>query len=241
VTIPSESVIVDREVLLETDLTFPINISNVPVNEQAFNLGITDAMGAFPLNSLFISLSASINNTNVSTNIQDLLPLLLRMNSTRDMYKYSGGSPSMPDQAYLDYSDAINSSNSPLASWNTQGYDNDLAPRGARPLNVTIKQLTSAGAFVSASPLCVTATNTFVVTIQGHFIEPLFLSPFIFGNPEYNKGGFVGVNAMTINATADTTGRRLFSTANTNYTYNIKLGTPAKSNPFKNTNLLSHF
>jgi hypothetical protein len=157
------------------------------------------------------------------------------------MYKYSGGSPSMPDQAYLNYSDAINTSNSPLASWNTQGYDADLSPRGAHPFKVTIKQLDAAGVLVSASPICATATNTFVVTIEGHLIEPLFLSPFIFGNPEYNKGGFVGVNAMTINATVDTTCRRLFSTANTNYTYDIRLGTPAESNPFKNTNLLMSF
>ena len=101
VSVPSESIIVDREVLIQSDITFTIKISDVPVSSQAFNLGVTDSMAAFPLNSLFTSLSASINNTNVSINLQDVLPSLLRLNDTRKLYKYNGGTPTMPDQAYL--------------------------------------------------------------------------------------------------------------------------------------------
>ena len=74
VSIPSESIVVNREVLISSDLTFTIEISDVPAGDQAFNLGVTDSMGVFPLNSLFTSLSASINNTNVSINLQDVLP-----------------------------------------------------------------------------------------------------------------------------------------------------------------------
>jgi hypothetical protein len=240
VSIPSESIIVNREVLISSGLTFTLAIGNVPVGEQAFNLGVTDAMGCFPLNSLFTSLSASINNTNVSVNLQDILPSLVRMNNTRKMYKCNGGSPSMPDQAYLNYADAVNATNSPLASWNTQGNDSELAPRGSHPLDVSIEQQNNAGQYVSSSPICEAEGNRFVVTISGQFIEPLFLSPYIFGNPEYNQGGFVGVSAMNITANIDTTARRLFSTAN-DYTYNILLGTASNANPFKNTKLLMNF
>ena len=147
----------------------------------------------------------------------------------------------MPDQAYLNYSDSINTTNSPLASWNTQGNDVDLSPRGSHPLLASLKQYTSAGVYVSASPICVTEGNIFSVVLSGNFIEPLFLSPYIFGNTEYNQGGFVGINTMNIVANIDTSARRLFSTGNVDYTYNISLGTSSNSNPFQNTKLLMNF
>jgi hypothetical protein len=127
--------------------------------------------------------------TNVSINLKDVLPSLLRLNDTRKLYKYNnGGTCTLPDQAYLNYSDAVNANNSPLASWNNQGNDGQLSPRGSHPLEVTLNQYTSAGVFVSTSPVCVTEGNTFVVQVSGNFIEPLFLSPFIFGHPELNCG-----------------------------------------------------
>ncbi|MFM7985093.1 MAG: phage major capsid domain-containing protein, partial [Candidatus Fonsibacter sp.] len=41
--------------------------------------GVTDALAPFPLHSLVNVMSATINNNTVSFNVQETLPLLLRM------------------------------------------------------------------------------------------------------------------------------------------------------------------
>jgi len=240
IQIPSESIVINREILLSSQLTFTLRISDVPALSTAFNLGVTDSMQAFPLNSLFTTLSATINNTNVSINLQDVLPSLLRLNNSRELYAYNGMTPTLPDQAYLNYSDAVLANNNPLASWNTQSYDVDLAPRGSFPVNAVISQYTSGGVFVSNSPTCATAGNYFLVEISSIFTEPLFLSPFIYGNPEFNCGGICGVNTMNFVMNIDATCKRLFSTANP-YTYAISLGTASNANPFTNTRMLLNF
>lgn len=79
VQIPSESIVVDRKILLQTDLTITLKYSNVPVNETAFNYGLTDAFAPFPLNSSFTTLSMTLNNANVSINLQDCMSALLRI------------------------------------------------------------------------------------------------------------------------------------------------------------------
>ena len=67
VQLPSESVIVNREVLLEAqDFQFYVKIDNVPLNGTAFNYGLTDALAPFPISMLMNTISSQINNTNVS-------------------------------------------------------------------------------------------------------------------------------------------------------------------------------
>ena len=63
IQVPSESIVINREILFRSALTFTIQISNVPVGSTAFNYGVTDSMAPFPLASLMTTLSATINNT----------------------------------------------------------------------------------------------------------------------------------------------------------------------------------
>jgi hypothetical protein len=235
IQIPSESVLVDREVLISAKITFSIKISDVPVGSSAFDYGVTDALAPFPLNSLFTTLTSTINNTTTSINLQDVLPSLIRLNNSRELYRYNGTTPTLPDQAWLNYSDGVGSNSNPLASWNNQSYDVDLAPRGAFPLDsISLKQYDSAGAEVSSSPVCATSTNYFIVVASVTVTEPLFLSPFIFGQPEYNCGAMTGINTMNFVMNIDATFKRFFSTANS-YTYVISPGTSTNSNCFQGT------
>jgi hypothetical protein len=239
VQIPSESIVVDRKVLLKSDLTFTLTYSGVPAGKQAFNLGQTDAMGPFPLASLMNTLSATINNTNVSVNLEDIFPALLRLNSNEELQLYNGMAPNMPDNL-LSYSDSILTNNNVLSSFLTQGFDKDLAPRGSFPLSATVTQYESDGTtVVSSSPVVATTGNIVKVQITGSFCEPIFLSPFIFGNPEANSGGFVGLNTLNMTMNLNS-GNRLFRSASP-YTVDIALGTSANSNPFSNTFLLFNF
>jgi hypothetical protein len=239
--IPSENIVVSREVLLNTDIHFTINISDVPVGQTAFNYGVTDAFQAFPLNSLFTTCSSQINNTNVSCNLQDVLPSILRLNNNRELYRYNGMCPVLPDQSYKRFVDGINTTNNPLGDYQDQSYDGDLLPRGAYPIqNLTLVHNITAGG-QDASPVSTDVADTFVITGFVNVTEPLLgLSPFIYGEPEYNKQGLVGINAMSFVFNIDSSCKRFWSTANP-YTYNVSLGTQAQQNPFTNCRMLMNF
>lgn len=249
--IPSESIVISREILLQSTLSLSLTISDVDNGESAFEYGLTDAFQAFPLAKLMTTLTATINNCNVSVNLQDVIDPLLRLNDSRELYRYNGMTPSLPDQAYLDYSDAVGANNNPLASINTASYDVDQAPRGAFPASVRLYRYTTAGGanYVDQDPIAQGDAGEFwKVCITATLTEPLFLSPLIFGDPQYNMMGFSGVNTMNFVANIDGTCKRVFSTAN-GWTYAVTLGCPqitgaqpaSAVDPFVGTRLLFNF
>lgn len=241
IQVPSENIVVSREVLLDTDVYFTISITNVPVGDTAFNYGETDAPQAFPLNSLFTTCSAQINNTNVSCNLQDVLPSILRLNNNRELYRYNGMCPVLPDQAYKSFADGVGASNNPLGDYQDQSYDGDLLPRGAYPIQAfqMVHQIFGGGQNVS--PVSTNVADTWTITGYIHVTEPLLgLSPFIYGEPEYNKQGLVGINAMSFVFNIDSSCKRFWSTAN-DYTYSVALGTQVQQNPFQNCRMLVNF
>jgi hypothetical protein len=235
VQIPSQSIVVNREVQIRArGFKFNVRVDGAPIGAKAFDLGATDSLAPFPLTMCMNTLSSQINNTNVSETISDILPQLLRMNDSRELYRWNSGTPTLPDQAYLNYSDAVLASNNPLAGFSTTSYDVCQSPRGAfRPNSCVISQFTSAGVpVVTATPAIIVSANNYVIAqLSYDLVEPIFLSPFIFANPEYNLGGLVGINTLNLVAQLNT-GQRIWRTANSAYTYTVALGTTANSNPF---------
>ncbi|MFM7988985.1 MAG: phage major capsid domain-containing protein, partial [Candidatus Fonsibacter sp.] len=63
----------------------------------AVNYGVTDALAPFPLHSLVNAMSATINNNTVSFNVQETLPLLLRMVDPEELAKYDCMTPTTLD------------------------------------------------------------------------------------------------------------------------------------------------
>nr|WPF46649.1 MAG: putative major capsid protein [Lake Baikal virophage 8] len=240
VQVPSENVVIGRDILINTGLSFTLNVGSateaqyqVPAGDSAFSYGLTDSLQAFPFNSLLTTATAQINNTTCSVNLQDVLPSLLRLNDSRELYRFNSTTPSLPDQAYGDFADAVLTNNNPLASYNTASYDIDQVPRGAFPVSVTIQHFVG-GVLIDTSPISTSPTDTWVITVQTVVSEPLFLSPFIFGNPEFNCQGLLGINNMTFTLNVDATCKRLFSSAN-KYIRSIALGTPTNPNGFQST------
>jgi hypothetical protein len=240
IQVPSENIVVSREVLIQSDIYFTINITGVPAAATAFNYGTTDAFQAFPLNSLFTTSSAQINNTNVSSNTQDVLPSILRLNDNRELYRYNGMTPCLPDQAYKRFVDGVGASNNPLGDFADQSYDGDLIPRGAFPVVLNMVHNITAGG-TDASPVSTNVADTWVITGLVKVTEPILaLSPFIYGDATYNKQGLVGINAMSFVFNVDSSCKRFWSTASP-YTYSVSLGTAAQTNPFQNTRMLVNF
>ena len=237
---PSENVVIGRDVLITTGLSFTMTAGNsagagnpgaVPVGVSAFNYGVTDALQAFPMASLMTTATASINNTTVSVNLQDVLPSMLRLNNSRELYRFNSSTPSLPDQAYARYEQGVGANNNALAGYSNASYDIDQVPRGAHPASITITRTDGAGGASDNSPIAVNANDTWVIEFETVVAEPLFLSPFIFGDPEYNQQGLLGINNMNFTFNIDATCKRLFSTSNP-YIRTIGLGTAANPNGF---------
>ena len=106
VTVPSLETIISREVLWSSEITLCITSSatNATNNTAAkpddmflINYGVTDALSAFPLHSLVTNMTCTVNNNTVSMNVQDTLPILLRLIEQEELSEYESGTPTCLD------------------------------------------------------------------------------------------------------------------------------------------------
>ena len=262
VQIPSESIVLNRELYMTSTVAFTLTSNPIPAGETFLNWGLTEALNAFPLQSLMSTIQAQINNVSTSTNLQDVLPMLLRMNDNRKLSRYNSMTPSYTDQAWGQYNQAVsttgvpqNSNSNPLASYNNNGYDSDFQPRGSFPVQLTVEQYNAGGAYVSNSLVSAANDSTFKVGVVFTCTEPFIaLSPFLNSCP-MNNAGILGINNMSIVCNIDSSCKRLMGTANTDINGDgvlvpskiatISLGfTPRNGNAvnaFSNTRLLFNF
>lgn len=260
IQIPSEAIVINREIYTASDIAFTIQGTNVPATQTFLNWGLTEALNAFPFQSLMTTVQAQVNNVSTSTNLQDVLPQLLRMNDPRKLSKYNSMTPSYADQAYGQYADAVNtgaipsnSNSNPLSSYNNNGYDSNFQPRGSFPCVLTVEHYI-AGVYTDTSLVSTATTDTWKVGVRFTCVEPfLALSPFLNTCP-MNNAGLLGINNMSIVCNIDSSCKRLMGTAKTTlsagavsptYITSVSLGfTPngAPSVPaFSNTRLLFNF
>ena len=100
VQVPSESIVIDREIYMSSQIAFTLT-GTAAATETFLNWGLTEALSAFPLQSLFTTIQAQINNVSTSTNLQDVLPMLLRMNDNRKLSRYNSMTPSAISRSSL--------------------------------------------------------------------------------------------------------------------------------------------
>ena len=106
VTVPSLETIICKEVLWRSTVTLNISYPDKGTNEFAVNYGVTDALAPFPLHSLVNVMTVTINSNTVSQNMQETLPVLLRMVDTEKLYMYNAMAPTALD-FLADYNDAL--------------------------------------------------------------------------------------------------------------------------------------
>lgn len=245
IQVPSENIIVNREVLLRAIMNFTMVVKVKGVKVQAVNFCGIDALSPFPLNQLFTTATAQINNTNVSSNIADILPIILQLADQRELSTYNDMCPNLLDTFYAKFSDtflssvgnvghsatsgtfaettfpqaesksiyALPASNSPLGGYNQQSLDSPYRPRGAFPIKV-ISIKNSNGAGVAGGAFSVADGDTISIALQAEVIEPIIgLSPFTYGNNQFNKQGLVGINSMNFVFNIDSTLSRLMCSA----------------------------
>jgi len=183
------------------------------------------------------NMTCSLNNTSFSINTQDVLQPLLKLIEPREFQKYNGMSPTMPDLYFNNYTDAIGSKADPTADYKESGYDNQLIPRGAHPLkSITVLHTKSAGG-TDASLVSTNVADTWIITLESEFTEPLLISPFLFHSKHnYNNQGIYGISTFNLNINIDTSLKRFFTTNNNNVSISFDT-----TNPITNANLFFNF
>jgi tripartite-type tricarboxylate transporter receptor subunit TctC len=64
------------------------------------------ALAPFPLNSIISTMQIQINNNNISMQVAEILPMLLRLYDPETLAKYDSLTPTTLDQL-ADYADAV--------------------------------------------------------------------------------------------------------------------------------------
>ena len=214
VQVPSENIVLGRDVMVTSGLTWTMQITNVPAGQLAMQWGINTSLQAFPLASLMTTMNAQINNTNVSINLQDVLPSILRMNNSRELYRYNSTTPSLPDQVYGSYANAVGATNNPMASIYAGSYDVDQNPRGSFPVQMTVIHASGNPVAIDDSLASSGLTDVWYIQFTTTVTEPLFLSPFTWGDPHTtNSSGLVGINNINLTCNIDTSFKRFISTS----------------------------
>jgi len=180
IQVPSEQTIIDRRVLLQTELTLTVNSKG----SSGCYYGTLAALASFPLHQLMTVLSATINNNTVSVNVRDVLPAIIRLLDCDDLVNYNSSSPTFAD-TMISYSEGVVGTG---LSHPNQCYfavnETSVIHRGSfSPMKYAI----SAGETGYKNEVF-----TWLLT------EPLLLSPFFFSNLKSNSQGFYGIQNMNI-------------------------------------------
>jgi hypothetical protein len=189
----------------------PAELQQIIGGAPLFCYGKTNALQAFPLNSLFTTLTANLNNASINCPSQDVLPALLKMFNYEELAKYNSLTPSLVDSFYQDYADGVGSNNSVLGNYAVGGFAKEYQPRGCFvvtlnsqadgkgvniPLAFSASPATPAQGQVPANAGGTSPYASVYLTVT--VTEPLIgLSPFITGHSN-NVAGFLGLNTLTM-------------------------------------------
>jgi len=213
INVPSENVIVNREVYVRTKINFTVVQTNVPIGARPLAWATDLATQAFPFNHLITTATAQINNTNVSTNLQDILPQLLQLCDQEELTRYSGMCPNLIDGTVAKFTSGSGHPINALNGFNGCDLNKPFQPRGSFTIRLVDFSRFSSAAWSRTLAVSTATTDIYRMAYQIEVCEPLIgLSPFIYGNPKYNNQGLVGINAMNFVFNIDSTLKRFLCT-----------------------------
>jgi len=221
VQVPSTTTIVSRNVVWGSTVTITVTGSVAQyqrlVNFQALNLLAdgeeirgADCLAPFPLNQLCTNMAVQINNTTVSLPVNQILDPLLRAVDKTKFEQWNGTTPTQLDKyaAYVQAlpqvveseaalaADAVQfpylpTFNSPFNPYQQANCNNAITSRNS----FAIDSITGNDFNEAAEPAVRTVAITFTVR------EPLFVSPFLFG--EHEGAGLSGITQINITCQMD--------------------------------------
>ena len=192
-----------------------------PAGQPLFQFGVDGSLAAFPLNSLCATVTATINDTTVTINSQDVLTEVLRLTDYRPN-RVQRTCPTMLDK-YQQNGDALNAQNDPISGYTNAAHDyaeptngswanitytdpqGNVLPTtpGVVPIAYTFGGLNVAtvdGVPVSTAQPGVGApvNGVYSVFLKWRCTEKLVLSPFIFANEHSEDTGLFGINNIQL-------------------------------------------
>ena len=193
ITVPSQNVFLDRAIDWESEcyLQMTVTVAGTPTaGLPVVVFGRDVALAPFPLHQLVSTMQASINDTSVVLNTQDVLNVILRLTDYKKN-RLVRTCPTMMDK-FVNYSDANNAIGSPIASY-VDAVDYDNVPNGAW-YDVSFTDSTGAPAAVPVTTA--TANTSYTVYFKFKSTEKLVLSPFIFAGSHEQETGLFGLNSV---------------------------------------------
>nr|WPF46742.1 MAG: putative major capsid protein [Lake Baikal virophage 11] len=217
---PSENIFVGRDINWSStvNLELKVRLNNsaaggqFPINQALFQPGVDGSLAAFPLNSLCATMTATINDTTVTINSQDVLTEVLRLTDYKPN-RLERTCPTMMDKYQQNYY-ASGAQNDPISGYTNASHDFEQ-PNGA--WNNIIFTTPTGTPLVGSQQPAYTCANGFIVnTIDGvpvstdqglgvvnglysvflrwRTTEKLCLSPFIFSEEHSQETGLFGIN-----------------------------------------------
>ena len=242
VNVPSENIAVDRRILLQTDFTFTVEITNVPATKNAFCWGETDGFGQFPLNACFSQVQATINSASVNVPLDDVMAPLLRLCDQSQVSEMNLTTASYLDKTFSTLTGMEDYSSNPLSGGNKLNYNDKIQSRGVlTPSTISVLHYVDADGEPDTSLTSSGVSDTWTIAITTTLTEPLlFLSPFTGLVPTNDNACFLGINNMNIVCNIGSLGN-IYKTTNS-YTYSVSLGKATTgADGFSNPKLLMNF
>lgn len=256
VNVPSESIVVDRNVSILNELTFEfsfVTTAGIPVSTDAQTAYLrADFLkllnfNSFPFNSLVNTIQCNINNTSLSINLNDLKPFLTHLMNKEELQKYNGLCPTLDPVLYTSgvYTDALHSVNRLYSESYVGSLFGNSTVRIKEIKSNTTNILLVAGTGANLGKIllqnqgaAIATGSTIKLLITIETIEPIMLSPFIFnGLSQYNNAGLVGINTFNMVFNLDPSASRAINIFQTEADV-IDLGDVACNNvAYANTNL----
>jgi hypothetical protein len=219
--VPSENVYVARDMAWSSTCFLAISCrlndtaaGQYPIGEPLFQFGVDGSLAAFPLNALCATMTATINDTTVTINSQDVLTEVLRLTDYK-ANRLQRTCPTMLDK-YQDNSDALGATNDPISGYTNMSHDYHEQPNGSY-YNVVYTDPTGnvlvgdgtytfgglTVAYLDGVPLSTdqgegVVNGLYTVFIKFRTTEKLCLSPFIFAEEYSSDTGLFGINNIQL-------------------------------------------
>lgn len=231
--VPSENVYVARDLEWSSTVFLQLSVrlqdtagGQFPFGQPLFQLGVDGSLSAFPLNALVATMTATINDTTVAINSQDVLTEVLRLTDYKGN-RLQRTCPTMLDK-YQQNADGLNAQNDPISGYTNMSHDYHEVPNGAYynvvftdPQGQVLSGTTGGPApapqpytfngvlhnYIDGVPVSTvqpapapagTVNGLYTVFLKFRSTEKLVLSPFIFAEEHSQDTGLFGINNIQI-------------------------------------------
>lgn len=239
IQVPSTSTIMSRNLVWGAEFTltvegtvgageFLVNLSQVNYTPGGTFPGEFyggDCFAPFPLNQLCTNMAVTLNNTSVNLPVNQVLDPILRAVDKKHFERWNGSTITQLDK-YGDYQQALcqqyygagNAGAVPAGTTPVTGLQNYVIPAFNSPFNTfedanCNNNEVPRNAFrlleITGNTAGTAAADPKVVTLRIAVREPVFVSPFLFGE-SIEEPGLAGLTQVNINCQMDSSARRAF-------------------------------